>query len=490
MIKHLRSLSKDSLIYGLGNASASVISFLLLPLYTRFLSPEDYGVLAVFAVYQSIIEITISFGLSSGLFRYYLMAESEEEKKQVLGTCFLIQAAFIVFLALVLFTAATPMAELLFKSSAQTHKLNIVTGTALLGALPSLFYALMRAERKTKLFASVQFGRTAVLAISNIILVAVVKMNYLGVIISNLGVSALLVLCLLPFFLKKFLAPISPALIRRILAFVAPVYAINVFGFLLSMSDRFFLNRVLSPDQVGLYSFGNKIGSVITIGLITPFSTAVVPYALSIAKQPDFKEVFARIIKYFALAAFFCSLPIFFFSKELILLIGSEAFIGSWGIVGPTLLAGVFYGLYYAVSIQLDVIEKTYLSSFAVAVGAAASVCLNLVLIPRLGMYGSALSACCANAILLITMFIFCQRSYPVPHEVGAFAKLLVLVGIAVVFFLWVESHIVGLVPRMVAKTAFLLMLPVPILLMGILNHSERLTIRRGILKLRSKPSE
>ncbi len=489
ILGHLRSLSKDSLIYGLGNASASVVSFLLLPLYTRFLNPEDYGILAVFTMYQSIIELSVSFGLSSGLFRYYLMAKTEEEKREVLGTCFIIQVGLVVLLGAVLMGSSGLISSALFKTVDLSHKFRIVTATSLLGAVPTLFYALMRAERKTKLFSGIQIGRTMVMAVSNILLVAVLKMNYTGVILSNFIVAGLLMVSMSPFLLRKFLAPLSTRLIWRILAFVAPVFVINAFSFLLGMSDRFFLNKYLTPDQVGLYSFGNKIGSIISVGLITPFSTAVVPYALSIATRDDFKEIFSRIIKYFAMTAFFCSLPIFFFSKEIILLVGRDAYVGASSVVGPTLLAGILFGLYYAVSIQLDIVEKTYLSSFAVALGGVSSVALNLILIPKLGMFGSALSACGANAILLVAMFIFCQRMLPIPHEVGAYLKLLGLACLAVCFSWWIESHVPGVALRIVWKSVFLLLSPGALVALGILNASERKSLRRGLHKFTAAPA-
>jgi O-antigen/teichoic acid export membrane protein len=69
LINQLKIISKETIIYGIGNAAGSVVSFLLLPLYTKYLTPEDYGYLSIFSVLQSIIEISAVFGLSSGLFR-------------------------------------------------------------------------------------------------------------------------------------------------------------------------------------------------------------------------------------------------------------------------------------------------------------------------------------------------------------------------------------------------------------------------------------
>ena len=241
MLKHLRSLSKDTLIYGLGNASVSIVSFLLLPLYTRFLTPEDYGRLSMFTVYQSVAEITISFSLSSALFRYYLMAK--EDGRPVLSTCLALQAGLILLFGLPLFFAAKPLSFALFQSGEYANQVQIVTATALLGALTSLLYALVRAKLKTTLFAIMQTIRTAGMAGMNLLFITRLHMNFKGVLLTNILIAAITLAFLAPVLWKDFAAAISFPLAKRILVFCGPIYLVNLFAFFLNMSDRFFLNQ-------------------------------------------------------------------------------------------------------------------------------------------------------------------------------------------------------------------------------------------------------
>jgi O-antigen/teichoic acid export membrane protein len=474
MLKHIRSLSKDSLIYGLGNASSNIVSFLLLPLYTRFLTPADYGYLSVLQVYQSIAEITIAFSLSSALFRYYLMSENQRE---VLSTVMLAQLGLAAALAGPLFLSCRSLSYLFFKDGGHSSEMALVTGTALLGALSSLLFALMRAKRKTMLFAAVQILRTLAMTCLNIILIVRLKMDFKGVVITNLAVAALTLPVLLPFFWREFLAPFSWPLFRRMMVFSGPVYLVNLFALFLSMSDRFFLNRFLTPTDVGVYSFGSKIGTMVNIALITPFSTAVVPYAFSIAKREDFKQVFAKIIKYFALAALAFSIPIFLLSQEFVQVLGGARFHMAWIVIGPTLLSSILYGLYYAVSIQLDIAEKTYFSTVVVFAGGSFSILCNWLLIPRLGIMGAAASGLMANSLLLASMYVFCQRVYPVRHELRAFAAMAALVAGYGLAFALLQGWSGPFAAKLLAKGLLIVCLPMAVYFGGVLDTGEKVHV-------------
>ena len=186
MISQLKTLSKETIIYGVGNAAGSIVSFLLLPLYTKFLSPEDYGYLVIFSVFQSVVEITAVFGLSSGLFRYYLMAIEDVEKKLVMNTCFWTQTLFIAVLAIITFPLAHQFSSLLFGTNALSRYFVIVTATGLLSAFGSFIFSFMRAQRKPVFFAVTQVVKVVLLMCANVYLVAVLHWSYSGILIGNL----------------------------------------------------------------------------------------------------------------------------------------------------------------------------------------------------------------------------------------------------------------------------------------------------------------
>lgn len=458
----------------MGSAAGSIISFLLLPLYTKFLTPEDYGYLTVFTVIQSVVEITGTFGLSSGLFRYYLMAEEEIEKRKVINTCFWTQLIFVIIIFAIFSLLSKQISILFFGTIYLARYCFLVASTGLMSACGGFVFSYMRAERKPYFFVIVQLIKMTLLAIVNIYFVAILHKSYKGIIIGNFGVSLLILLFVFLWFAKFVNFYFSFKFLKRLLIFITPIYIVNVFFFILNLSDRLFLNYFLSAKDLGLYSFGSKIGSIVMLGVITPFSTAIIPYALSIAKEDNFRSIYAKIIKYFVLIVASFSLYIFYFSNEIVLIVSNKEYGGSSGIIGPILLSGIFYGLYYNLSIALDIIEKTYYATIVVIVGALVSVAFNYFTIPLLGMYGSALASCVSNGVLFMLMYFFCQKHYPIHYEVAAFLKLIGILILYILFYYCVEFFELKLGYAILVKSTLIFLFPFSLYWIHILDSKER----------------
>lgn len=488
MINQLKTISKETLIYGIGNAAGSIVSFLLLPLYTKFLTPADYGYLAIFTVFQSIVEITAAFGLSSGLFRYYLMAKDGVEQRKVVNTCFWMQILFIVILSMILYPLASEFSLILFGNNQLSRLFIMVISTGLLSSLAGFVFSYMRAERKPFFFAIFQIVKVTLLTLANVYLVAFLHKSYDGIILGNFIVTIVISIVVIVWFSRHIGFSFSGKYFKKIIIFSGPIYVVNVFYFILSLSDRFFLNHFLSANEVGLFSFGSKIGSIVMIGIIAPFSTAIVPYAMSIVKEDHFKTTYAKIIKYFLLILSFFSLCFFYFSEEIVLIISNKSYINASGIIGPILLSGIFYGLYYNLSIAIDIVEKTYLAMIIVIIGALVNVLLNYFTIPFIGMYGSALASCASNGILFLLTYYFCQKHYPILYEIVSFFKLLgVIAFYALIYYATVAIGFEAILTTIV-KIVLCILFPFILYGLRIFDEKERIyfrgTIHNVIIKI------
>lgn len=483
LLAHIKSLSKESLIYGIGGTLTSLVSFLLIPLYTHYLVPADYGYLNIFIAYQAVVEITAVFALSSAMFRYYLITTDVREKNAAFNTCFWTQVVSIFMVAVLILPFTDSLSQALFESTAQKYNIFLVTTTALAGACTTFGLSFLRANNKAGLFIVLQILKASLIATLNIYFVAYLKLDYYGIIVSNLIVTALICVIILSILAKHIRPLFSLSYFKKIITFSAPIFLINVLFFLLNLSDRFLLNYFGSADDVGLYSFGSKIGSIVTLAVIAPFSTAVLPYALSIAHEPDFKHTFSKINKYFTIIITYLSLAIFMFSKELIMLISTSEYYSAVGIIGPILLSGIFFGLYYNLSIALDIVEKTYLYVYIVFGGAVVNIAANVVLIPIMGFYGSAIASSLSSAVLFLLMFIFCQRNFPVPYESKAFLKLLLLTLLYALVLLLISNNIESTILNIITKGSMLMLFPLLIYKIGILDERELKFIQKKLYK-------
>lgn len=430
------------MMYGIGNGIVGVISFLLLPMYSVHLTPEDYGYLTIFTSFQAFLEIVISFGITSGLFRYFLMSESDQEREVVLNTCFFMQIFLMLIASLILLNPASLhlLSNGFFKSSDYSVHFGLVVLSSLLSALSSFFFGFTRVQKKAKFFVGMQFVKALLLLTINYFFVSVLQMKFYGIILGNLLALSLTTLGTCFWFAPFIKITFSAKVFRKVLFFTFPVVLLNSLNFILTFSDRFLISRFLSNEDVGLYSFSIKIASVLQLGMILPFSTAFPPYVFSLANDPSFGFKFSKIIKYFTILMFFLSAGLCIFSKEFFHVFANQRYASSHNLVGLFLLANIFNGLYYILSITFDIKEKTYISFFVILVGAIVSVCLNLILIPLLGTVGSAIALCLSNAFLVVSMYFLCQRNFPIPHELAAFFKLLIFYSFVLLISFWPAS--------------------------------------------------
>jgi O-antigen/teichoic acid export membrane protein len=407
------------------------------------------------------------------------MAKDEAEQQSVVDTCFWSQTLLIAILASITIPLAGSLSFIFFGSNQYSLYLTIVAITGLLSAFGSFIFSFMRAKRKPIFFVIAQIIKVILLTLTNVYFVAVLHWSFVGIIVGNLIVFSVITIMVLIWFARFISFSFSPIYFKKIIVFVSPIYLVNVFFFLLNLSDRFFLNHFLTPAEVGIYSFGNKIGSIVMIGVITPFSTAVVPYALSIAKEDHFKKTFAKIIKYFLLILIYLSICIFYFSREIVFVVSNASYSNASGIIGPILLSSIFYGLYYNLSIAIDIVEKTYLATIVVISGAILSIGINYTTIPLLGMYGSALASCLSNGTLFIMMYYFCQKYFPIHYEKTAFFKLLGIIIFYVTSYYWlsmigVQSGIVVL-----SKMVLCILFPVILFITKVFDGKEREYIKK-----------
>jgi O-antigen/teichoic acid export membrane protein len=478
LLDRLKTLSKESIIYGLSGALSGVVSFLLLPLYAHALTPADYGHLSVLTVLQTVLEITIVFGLSSALFRYYLMADSENEKQEVLNTCIWTQFLFVAGIGILGLLLSAETSLFFFNNNDFATAVRLIVLTACISSLHTMVQGIIRAERKPFLYLMIQVFRILLSIVLNIYFVVFLEKGFMGVIYGNLLATGVSVIPVLFWLARKISFSFSRTIFFKIVRFSGPIYLSNLFFFVLNLSDRFFLNHFLTEDHVGIYSFGSKIGSIVMIGFITPFSLAAVPFVMSIARQKDFERTFVKIVNYFLIAVTSISMVIFFFSTEIVQVVASAQYAAAKSVVGPVLLASIFYGMYYVISITADIIEKTHYAMIVIAFGAVVGTVSNLTLIPHLGIYGALIANCAANFTILSLIYVLTQKACRINYDVSIFVKIPLLVSVNVCLFFLLEATIHSVALLIIAKVLTLAFFALSLFWINIFKSEEKEFLR------------
>lgn len=429
MLDHLQKLSKQTIIYGLGDAATRAAALILLPIYTRILSPQDYGKLAMALLVSTISSLVLEFGLRAAFFRFYFQSDEAAVRRRLTGTTliFLLVSSTAILLPLVLLADRIMLP--LFKEQTLVPLIQV----ALIGTFFDLGsvvpFAIFRAEQRAAQYAGLSLARFFINTTLNIIAVVVLGWGVFGVIYAGLLTSAIFFLICLLLTVRSIEWTIDPALLKRLLVFGLPLVPAYLAGWTLTFSDRFYLERYADLSQVGIYAIGYSIAGILNM-VMGWFNTAWLPYAYSVAAQPDVRTFYARIFTYALTLFTLMGLGLTVFSREVLYLLTTPSYYGAARVVPFIVVAYLFYEMNYLIAFGLDLTGKTSYYALIVGVGAGVNLVLNFLLIPRFGMMGAAISTSLSYMLLPIIAYAIVRRLYPVPYE---HRRLLKLVFVTVV---------------------------------------------------------
>jgi len=413
----IRRLFVDTLIYGLGTMLSPLVGFLLLPVYTRFLTPADYGVLAILSVTTGVLTIVLSLGIPSGMLRFYFDPD-EKVRSQVIYSS--IGAVFTTTTlgALLISALASPLSRVLVPGPQGPYLVVLMAAGFATGAWTVGFQNLMRAQEKPALYTVSNLGGFALRLGLNILFVVGFLRGVAGIleagIISNVAILALLV----PVGLWARRPSFSWKKLKEITRFGIALEPGNLAAWALNMSDRYFLQALSDMTQVGLYSVGYRIGQLSEIAMVKPFRLAWPP--LIYAEAGDHaraKRSISRIATLYAFFGLWATLGLFLLAPAILKAMATPQYWGALDVVGLVALSYVILGTTWVTGAGLHILKKPVFISVAFLVGAVINLGLNLLLIPRFGMMGAAWATILSFIFIAVATFLVSQKHFSVPYE-------------------------------------------------------------------------
>ncbi len=392
MTNQLGRLAKNALIYGTGDVLTKIVGFLLLPLFTAYLTPDDYGVSSILGMVTFIVMWVFSLGLGSAIGVVYSDNQYAEHRPATLWTTVILLVISAAVLLLLTVSFSIEISTLVFRSPTYAHLLTIaVTGTCFtIIATPfSLYYQF---EQKAVTYTVISLSSALITIFLSVTMVSVLRLGIQGWVAASLmGQGITLLLYAIPTILRlKFdlRADIAKALLRMGIPLI-PSFA---FLFVLQQSNRFFLERISGLDAVGIYAVGSNLGITINL-IIQSFMRAWFPYFLSFSnKQEEAKTLFGRITTYYLVGGGSLTLCFFIFARPVTLIMTAPAFHTAYMVIGWVAMAQFLIGLFNlllpAIYFAQDVSYQTLIQAGA----AAATVGACWLLIPSFGAVGAAVA--------------------------------------------------------------------------------------------------
>jgi O-antigen/teichoic acid export membrane protein len=469
MFKELTKVFGETIVYGLIGTASTLISVFLVPIYTRILTPEDYGVTALLTTLFVIIGVIANLGMSSAIFWAYFKAK-EEDRKAVVGTSFISQTIFPFLISAIAFLLSGFVSNALFGSQAYSYLVAISAVTLFFNIGVGVPLALLRAEGRPANFVSVSLSKIIATVLFSIVLVVLLKMGLAGVFWANLAGAILGYLVGLGYTLRRISFVFSKYWLTEMLKFGLPMVPAGLAMWALNSSDRYFLNAFASTADVGIYNVGYKVGSLVTL-VVSALQLAYPRFVFSIYNEkPNPQDYFKKIITYFYLLNFTFALVISLFAKEAVQLLTGSAFHNAYVVVPLIAFSYVGLGLYYNFATGVFVVGKTFYTTFAVLLAGGLNLILNYLLISRFGMMGAAVSNLLSFALLALAELYFSQRVYPIKIE---FKRLLTvaIVGGGLTYISSLVSG--GLFVSLVIKTLIFISFPIALYTLGFFEERE-----------------
>ncbi len=429
----LRKLAGASVVYGLGSVLARGLAFALLPVYTRYLTPAEYGIVALTVTCTVVLGMLYPLGLRGAVSRTFYEGGTVDERKERVGTLWIAMLVFATVSALVLDRLGPSLAAALLPGVPFHPYLRLAVWTAFLGVLGLTPLALLQARERALPYVLLTLSTALITTAVTVWLVlrgggaeGYLQGALIGAALAAIPYLALTIGQVRPVFRMSILTPA--------LAFSLPLVPHAMAGWALEMSDRAILTRFLPLHDVGVYSLGYQLGAA--MGLVTmAFNAAWVPFLFGTLKHEgeEAHPKLARLVTYYALLLCFVALGWALLVEHAITLIAGPEFREAYRITFWVVGGYVCAGLYLIPTNLLFWRQRTRVIPLLTLAAASVNVGLNLWLVPRYGAIAAAWSTLAAYAVLLILTWRSAERLHRFPYE---YRRLGLIAGLALALFL------------------------------------------------------
>jgi len=453
MLREVSRIAKHTGIYGLGVVLSKSVGFILIPLYTHYLKPADYGTLELLDLIAFLASNFCSLGVFSAVFRFYAAYDHEQDKKEVISTALLFITGLSLLISLTMIVLAPRIAAAVFGNASYAHLVRVTSLTLFFSNLTEVPLAYWRMRERSVLFVMVGLLRTGVGAGMMVTAVAVLQKGVLGAVYAGCISNALFGLATSGVILLEIPRRIVSSKLKEMLKYGLPIvpWALNLY--VLAFADRFFLRHFGTLGDVGVYALGYKLAMIVSLLVSGPFAMLWQWHQFELAKQKDAKTLYARIQLYVLLASAFVALGVALFAKDVVRIA----------------LCYVLENVRAVVMSGILVKQATRSLIWIGAVVASSNLLLNYVLISRYMAMGAAVATLLSYVLNLALCHHSAQGVYPVRYDYARNALALGAAGLICLASQWIE---LPLLPSILLNTS--LMLLYAVIAAWILNQEER----------------
>ena len=427
----MKSLAKDTAIYGLSSIVGRFLNYLLVPLYTHVIAASSggYGVVTNLYAYVALILVILTFGMETTFFRF-ANKEGENPHNVFATSMAIVGILSVLFLALI-FLGIDPIADTLHYTNHKEYILMMAVVVAL-DAIQAIPFSYLRYKKKAIKFASLKLLFIILnIGLNLLYFIVLGKTDVFYVFALNLVCTGFITFFFIPELLhERREAHVDMALARRMFDYSWPILVLGIAGILNQTADKM-LFPLVYPDkaegvvELGIYGACVKIAMIMAM-ITQAFRYAYEPIVFAKSKDSDKTEYYAQAMKYFIIFTLFAFLCVVGYMPILEHILGAEYRAGL-KVVPIVMVAEIMMGVYFNLSFWYKLIDKTIWGAWFSLAGCAVLVAVNIIFIPEYSYMACAWGGVAGYGTAMTLSYIVGQRKYPINYDLkGIFTYVIV----------------------------------------------------------------
>ena len=485
MFDNVRRVFGHSIVYGSADIAIQAVNFLLIPIYTRVLSPAEYGALAILLVFEAFLKPLQRAGLGDSFVRFFYDYPDEDNRRTLAGTIVISLFGVNAVLLVVLLLAAPQLAVMVLGTADYSLAVSLLVINGSMAAFFVVPFSLLRIQEKSTRLASITFARSLGTVLARLVLVVGLRLGVVGIMLADVVVTVVLLVALSGVTRSATAWRASKVMAAGTFRFGGPQVLFAFLHQTMAMSDRFFLAVYLPLEQVGVYLIGSSIASLIKLYPVA-FKTAWMPFAFDRMDREGAPALFAKMATYAFGVLVFSTLGLAVLAEGVVTLMTPASFHRAIEVVPILVLGMAAQTTTNFIATSVEVAKRTLLYPASTLAAAVLTVTGHLILIPRFGMLGAALAVGSGQVLQAVSLGFFAQRVYHIPYE---WARLSKTVAVALLLYVLIITTTGGPGLGVLAFRILLLAtFPLGLLAVRFFRPAELADIRRlpGMLGARS----
>ena len=432
----LKTIFKDTAIYGLSSIVGRFLNYLLVPLYTAKFSAASggYGIITNIYAYVALILVLLTFGMETTYFRF--TNKTHTDSQTVYSTTLISVGTVSLLFAVLVLLLLSPISQLMGYGEHPDY-VGVMAVTVAIDAFLCIPFAHLRQQKKALKFAALKLLNIVMSILLNVFYFVWMNGNDVGyVFYINLFCTAMLAVCLITEY-TGFRWRLDSKLLRIMLSYSWPILVLGIAGILNQTADKMLFPYIYQGadmrEQLGIYGACSKIAMIMAM-ITQAFRFAYEPIVFAGVKDKDQHEMYTQAMKYFVIFTLLAFLLVVGYMDILKYIVRNQDYWVGLKVVPIVMAAEIMMGIYFNLSFWYKLIDKTIWGAVFSGIGCLVLLVVNIVFVPRYGYMACAWGGFAGYGVAMLASYFVGQKYYPLAYplkEIGMYVVIAVVLTMA-----------------------------------------------------------